>query len=277
MFKRKKHPKTQPPARPVRLPRSVQQLVPVQRVYPDALWQVGATEYSKTWSFTDINYAVASLEDQTTILDSWGRVLNTLASDSRLKITLVNRLFNQDSLSGSIFLKKQEDGLDKYRAEVNRVLMDKAKGSNGIVQEKYLTLTATRKNVEEARMFMARAGKGFSIGMQRLSSSVRPMENEDRFRILHDFFRPDHRTQAVYLRGCEQLANALLQELTALCAMDEKGRLSPENAEKLSALGLHVPDTLPAPPQSDADVVGNYHLSGLLQAYHYLSEFNLME
>ena len=52
---------------------------------------------------------------------------------------------------------------------------------------------------------------------------------------------------------------------------------SPENAEKLSALGLHVPDTLPAPPQSDADVVGNYHLSGLLQAYHYLSEFNLME
>ena len=83
------------------------------------------------------------------------------------------------------------------------------------------------------------------------------------------FRLPDHRTQAVYLRGCEQLANALLQELTALCAMDEKGRLSPENAEKLSALGLHVPDTLPAPPQSDADVVGNYHLSGLLQAYHY--------
>lgn len=42
-------------------------------------------------------------------------------------------------------------------------------------------------------MFMARAGKGLSIGMQRLSSSVRPLENADRFRILHDFFRPDHR------------------------------------------------------------------------------------
>lgn len=105
----------------------------------------------------------------------------------------------------------------------------------------------------------------------RIAEELSIFEKQNVFRL------PDHRTQAVYLRGCEQLANALLQELTALCAMDEKGRLSPENAEKLSALGLHVPDTLPAPPQSDADVVGNYHLSGLLQAYHYLSEFNLME
>lgn len=60
MFRKKQDKaKVQLPTRPVRLPKSVQQIVPIQRVYPDALWQVGATEYSKTWSFTDINYAVA--------------------------------------------------------------------------------------------------------------------------------------------------------------------------------------------------------------------------
>lgn len=193
MLKRKKQSKAQPPVRPVRLPRSVQQIVPVQRVYPDAVWQVGATEYSKTWSFTDINYAVASPEDQTSILDSWGRVLNGLAADSRLKITLANRLFNKDSLSGSVFYKKKDDGLDRYRGEMNRVLMDKAKGSNGIVQEKFLTLTANRKNENEARMFFSRAGKSLSFGMQRLSSTVKPLNNTERFRVLHDFFRPDHR------------------------------------------------------------------------------------
>lgn len=69
----------------------------------------------------------------------------------------------------------------------------------------------------------------------RIAEELSIFEKQNVFRL------PDHRTQAVYLRGCEQLANALLQELTALCAMDEKGRLSPENAEKLSALGLHVP------------------------------------
>lgn len=194
MFRKKQDKvKVQLPTRPVRLPKSVQQIVPIQRVYPDALWQVGATEYSKTWSFTDINYAVASPEDQTSILDSWGRVLNGLAADSRLKITLANRLFNKDSLSGSIFYKKKDDGLDRYRGEMNRVLMDKAKGSNGIVQEKFLTLTANRKNENEARMFFSRAGKSLSFGMQRLSSTVKPLDNTERFRVLHDFFRPDHR------------------------------------------------------------------------------------
>lgn len=194
MFRKKQDKaKGQLPTRPVRLPKSVQQLVPIQRVYPDALWQVGAAEYSKSWSFTDINYAVASPEDQTSILDSWGRVLNSLAADSRLKITLANRLFNKDSLSSSIFYKKKDDGLDKYRGEMNRILMDKAKGSNGIVQEKFLTLTANRKNENEARMFFSRAGKSLSFGMQRLSSAVKPLNNTERFRVLHDFFRPDHR------------------------------------------------------------------------------------
>ena len=71
--------------------------------------------------------------------------------------------------------------------------MDKAKGSNGIIQEKFVTLTATKKNVSEARTFFTRAGKGLSLGMQRLSSSVKPLDNVERFRILHDFFRPNHR------------------------------------------------------------------------------------
>lgn len=179
--------------KPVRLPRSVQQTIPIRRVYGNAIWQLCTGEYSKSWSFSDINYAVASTEDQTAILDSWGRVLNSLAADSRLKITLANRMLNQDSLSGSLFLKKCEDGLDKYRAELNRVLLHKAKGSNGIIREKYLTLSAKRKNIEEAEMFFQRAGKGLSLGMQRLSSAIHPLEHTERFRVLHDFFRPGHR------------------------------------------------------------------------------------
>lgn len=193
MFKKQKELNSNPTMRPVRVPRSVQQIIPIRRVFPDAVWQVGSTEFSKTWSFTDINYAVASLEDQRSILDSWGRVLNGLAADSRLKITLANRKFDKDSFSESIFLKRKDDGQDDYRAELNKVLMDKAKGSNGIVQEKYVTLTATKKNINEARTFFTRAGKGLSLGMQRLSSSVKPLDNVERFRILHDFFRPHHR------------------------------------------------------------------------------------
>ena len=71
--------------------------------------------------------------------------------------------------------------------------MSKAQGSNGIVQQKFMTLTAKRKNITDARQFFGRAGKSLSIGMQRLASSIRLQDNNSRFRILHDFFRPDHR------------------------------------------------------------------------------------
>lgn len=87
----------------------------------------------------------------------------------------------------------------------------------------------------------------------------------------------DHAAQAAYLRGCEQLASAIVQELRALCAMDERGRLSPENAKRLASMGLAVPEQLPAAPCRAADIVGNYHLGNLLDAYGYLSDFNLME
>ena len=46
-----------------RIPHSVQQSIPIQRIYADGIWQVGR-KHSKTWRFTDINYAASSQEAQ---------------------------------------------------------------------------------------------------------------------------------------------------------------------------------------------------------------------
>ena len=51
-----------------RIPRSVQDAIPIHRIYADGIFQVG-NQYSKTWSFTDINYAIASKEDKTSLKD----------------------------------------------------------------------------------------------------------------------------------------------------------------------------------------------------------------
>ena len=42
-----------------RIPRSVQDAIPIRRIFADGIFQVG-NQYSKTWSFTDINYAIAT-------------------------------------------------------------------------------------------------------------------------------------------------------------------------------------------------------------------------
>ena len=38
------------------------------------------------------------------------------------------------------------------------MLLDKATGANAIIQEKYITISVCKKNVEEARNYFARVG-----------------------------------------------------------------------------------------------------------------------
>lgn len=40
---------------PFKIPRSVQQSIPIQRVWQDGIWQVNG-RFSQTWRFADINY-----------------------------------------------------------------------------------------------------------------------------------------------------------------------------------------------------------------------------
>lgn len=46
------------------LPKSVQDVIPVQKIYKDGIFQIGKNKYSKCFKFTDINYAVASRNDK---------------------------------------------------------------------------------------------------------------------------------------------------------------------------------------------------------------------
>ena len=41
--------------RPFSIPRSVQQTIPIQRIYKDGIWQVNG-KLTQTWRFADINY-----------------------------------------------------------------------------------------------------------------------------------------------------------------------------------------------------------------------------
>ena len=79
-----------------RIPRSVQDAIPVRRIFADGIFQVG-NQYSKTWSFTDINYAIASKEDKTSInaLDmdrAYGDERNPIVSKSEFVLSLFEQL-----------------------------------------------------------------------------------------------------------------------------------------------------------------------------------------
>ena len=72
---------------PFRIPHSVQQSIPIRRIYPDGIFHVGM-KHSKTWRFADVNYIAASEEVKRSIFKSYSGVLNSLPTDAAAKITI---------------------------------------------------------------------------------------------------------------------------------------------------------------------------------------------
>ncbi len=140
------------------VPRKVQDVIPIHRIWSDGIFMVG-NKFSKAYQFTDINYQVASREDKESMFLSYSELLNSLDSGATAKLTINNRRLN------------------------------KATGANGIMQEKYITITVAKKDIEEARTYFSRVGADLISHFAALGSKCVEMNATERLRVLHDFYR----------------------------------------------------------------------------------------
>ena len=171
------------------VPKGVQDVIPIAAIFDDGIFKVGKDKYSKTYRFTDINYAVASREDKEAMFLEYSELLNSLDSGATTKITINNRRLNRLDFEQTILIPTTGDNLDEYREEYNKMLLDKATGANSIVQDKYITISINKKSVEDARIYFARVGADLIAHFGRLGSKCVELETDERLRIFHDFYR----------------------------------------------------------------------------------------
>lgn len=171
------------------IPKSIQQVIPVQRIWTNGIFLVGKNKYSLTYKFSDINYAVASKEDKEAMFLDYSELLNSFDSGATTKITVALRRINKKDFEKEILLPFKQDGLDIYRQEYNQMLLDKAIGSNGMVREIYLTVSVVKKNYEEAKNYFRRIGNDIVSHLAKLGSRCIELDATEKLRILHDFYR----------------------------------------------------------------------------------------
>ena len=176
------------------VPKGVQDCIPITAIYDDGIFRVGKDKYSKSFKFTDINYAVASREDKEAMFLEYSELLNSLDSGATTKMTINNRRLNRLDFEKTILIPEAGDDLDVYREEYNKMLLDKATGANAIVQDKYVTISINKKSVEDARTYFARVGADLIAHFSRLGSKCVELETDERLRIVHDFFRVGEET-----------------------------------------------------------------------------------
>ena len=170
------------------VPKKVQDVIPISCIWNDGIFKVG-NKFAKTYKFSDINYMVASREDKESMFLTYSELLNSLDSGATTKITINNHRMNKADFETSILMPMRGDELDEYRREYNQMLLDKATGANGITQEKYLTISVQKKDIEEARTYFARIGADLVSHFAALGSKCVELTATEKLRVLHDFYR----------------------------------------------------------------------------------------
>ena len=199
-------------------PRCVQDAIPIRQVWEDGIFLVGYNEqkagffsrlfskkkkaeyywFTKTFKFTDINYSDASLPEKKAAFLKYSELLNSLDSNALTKLSVVNRRLNENLFRDTILISEEDDDMYKYRREYNKILLDKATGANAIVQDKYVTISVRKKNIDEARSYFARIGGDLISQFNRLGSVCTELDAEERLRLLHDFFRAGNEKEFVF-------------------------------------------------------------------------------
>ena len=127
------------------VPKGVQDVIPVAAIFDDGIFKVGKDKYSKTYRFTDINYAVASREDKEAMFLEYSELLNSLDSGATTKITINNRRLNRLDFEQTILIPTTGDNLDEYREEYNKMLLDKATVQTPLFRISILPFPSTKR------------------------------------------------------------------------------------------------------------------------------------
>lgn len=172
----------------VNTPKSVQKSIPIDRIYEDGMWRSGNV-YSQMWSVSDINYAMVSDSKKEEIQLIYGKLYAGVPSDCTVKMCIVSQRMDDLVFRRDVLYRRANDGHDDLRAEKNRQLTACASLVGNVIQHKYVIISTQKPRVDDARDRL-RQVQGHLINiLSELGSTVRSVDNSERLRILHNFFR----------------------------------------------------------------------------------------
>ena len=172
---------------------SAQQTIPYVRMLPDGVCQLPGGLYTKTVEYEDINYSVASTEDQTAIFSGWSSFLNYFDSSLPFQLSFINRRSHSRSRY-KVNIPQAEDDFNSVRAEFTGMLKNQiARSNNGIERSKYITFGIPAESLDEARPRLERVEADVMSNFKRLGVPSEPMDGRARLALLHGQMHPESR------------------------------------------------------------------------------------
>ena len=160
------------------------------QMFKNGICRADENYYSKTMSFSDINYKLATDEDQQAILDNWKKFLNFFDNSVRFELTFVNVSKDEAKFYETIRIKDRDDGFDDVRAEYSEMLNRQLeKGNNGLEKSKYLTFGIYAKSIKEARPRLRSIENDIINNFKKMDVKAKPLKGKERIELIHQIMR----------------------------------------------------------------------------------------
>ena len=172
---------------------SAQQSIPYVAMHPDGVCQLPGGLYTKTVEYEDINYSVASTEDQSAIFSGWSAFLNYFDSALPVQLSFINRRSHSTSRY-HVNIPAQADDFDSIRGEfVGMLKRQIARSNNGIERSKYITFGVPAEGIAAARPRLDRVEADVMGNLHRLGVPSSPLDGRERLALLHGQMHPGRR------------------------------------------------------------------------------------
>lgn len=171
------------------VPRTAQQSIPFQRMFPDGICRVRDNYYTKTIQFQDINYQLAQQEDKTAIFEEWCSFLNFFDSSIHFELSFMNMSTDADSFEKSIRIPYRKDEFNPIRTEYSQMLKTQlAQGNNGLTKAKYLTFGIEADSMKQAKPRIDHVQTDLLNNFRRLGVTAKVLNGKERLQLMHSMF-----------------------------------------------------------------------------------------
>ncbi len=171
------------------IPRTAQQSIPFERMFPDGICRVREGYYTKTIQFHDINYQLANKEDRDGIFEEYCGFLNYFDSSVHFQISGFDTTTDAESFEKSIRIAPRHDGFNPMRNEYSGILkMQLDQGNNGITRTKYLTFGIEAESMKFAKPRLIHLETDILNNFRRLGVQARSLNGKERLALMHAMF-----------------------------------------------------------------------------------------
>ena len=182
----------------------MQQSIPYTTVFADGTIETLPGTYTRAYRLEDVSFKIAPDEEQDAIFKAYGNLLDTFPPEVQFQVIIHNHSADKRQSFENIRYKPQKDGLNRYRREINNILIEKLTAGGNVTQDKYLVVSAESETIGEAMETLSRVEKDVERAVKKITRDVgiKRLGAEERLSLLFEIYNQDGSN--VFYTGTDQ-------------------------------------------------------------------------